>query len=335
MGSVTFAEIRLCHRQSFFSAGNSSPRQNCSTRDLFKSGSVGFNSNRQLWFPSGTLSSSSRGSRGPWKVVMVDRLSQASSRNGARIGGGERENTEGKVRGSKRNVSQSGGDSSTADSSGFIRSKLAVFLSGRGSNFRALHSAALNNSIYGDMTVVISDKPSCKGCDYAREHGLEVLTYPRSKHAEDGLSVEDLVEALRDRGIDYVLLAGYLKLLPPELVHAFPRSILNIHPSLLPSFGGKGYYGMKVHEAVIKSGARFSGATIHFVDEKFDTGPIVAQRIVPVLSDDTPQDLAAKVLTVEQLLYSEVVAALCEDRIFWRDDGVPLIRKSWVEAEYY
>ncbi|KAG6544542.1 hypothetical protein Mapa_013962 [Marchantia paleacea] len=220
---------------------------------------------------------------------------------------------------------------------GFMRLKLAVFLSGGGSNFRALHASTLSNSIYGDFVVVVSDKPACKGCDYAREHNVPVLAFPQSKkHAPEGLSAADLVEAVRKLEVDYVLLAGYLKLIPEELVRAYPRSILNIHPALLPAFGGKGYFGMKVHEAVIKSGARFSGATVHFVDEKYDSGPILAQRIVPVLADDSGHDLAARVLKEEHVLYSEAVAALCEDRVFWREDGVPLIRRSWKgSAEYY
>ncbi|KAF7145618.1 hypothetical protein RHSIM_Rhsim04G0088200 [Rhododendron simsii] len=128
--------------------------------------------------------------------------------------------------------------------------------------------------------------------------------------------------------IDFILLAGYLKLIPVELVRAYPRSILNIHPSLLPAFGGKGYYGMKVHQAVIASGARYSGPTIHFVDEHYDTGRILAQRVVPVLANDTADELAARVLQQEHQLYVEVAEALCEEQIVWREDGVPLIRNK-------
>ncbi|KAH9555592.1 hypothetical protein CY35_08G122900 [Sphagnum magellanicum] len=217
---------------------------------------------------------------------------------------------------------------------GFQRAKLAVFLSGGGSNFRALHAATLQNAIYGDVVLVVSDRPGCKGCEYAQEHKIPILPYPKNKYAQDGISASQLVDSLRHSGVDYILLAGYLKMLPTELVQVFPRAILNIHPALLPSFGGKGFYGMKVHEAVIRSGARYSGATVHFVDEEYDSGPILAQRVVPVLAYDSPSDLAARVLKQEHILYTEAVAALCEDRIFWREDGVPLIRKSWDEAEY-
>ena len=96
--------------------------------------------------------------------------------------------------------------------------------------------------------------------------------------------------------MDYIILAGYMKLIPSELVQCFPRAILNIHPGLLPSFGGKGYYGTRVHKAVIASGARFSGPTVHFIDEEYDTGPILAQAVVPVYPADSPDTLAARVL---------------------------------------
>lgn len=160
--------------------------------------------------------------------------------------------------------------------------------------------------------------------------------------------------------MDIVLLAGYLKLIPAELCRAFKRRMLNIHPGkqsclgglpffcffscwlcgaaetsgrdgcfsyagLLPSFGGKGLYGLRVHQAVLTSGARFSGPTIHFVDEEYDTGPILAQRVVPVSPLDTPEQLAARVLKEEHIVYPEAVAALCDGRVTWREDGVPIM----------
>ncbi|KAH7424659.1 hypothetical protein KP509_11G018400 [Ceratopteris richardii] len=218
---------------------------------------------------------------------------------------------------------------------GFQRKKLAVFVSGGGSNFRALHEACLQNRIFGDCVLVVSDKPDCKACDYAEGNNIPVAQYPYNKALNSGLSPVELVRTLRQFEVDIVILAGYLKLVPAEVIQSFPRAILNIHPALLPAFGGKGFYGRKVHEAVIKSGARYSGPTVHFVDEKYDHGSIVAQRVVPVLAYDTPEDLAARVLKEEHTIYPEVVAAVCEDRIFWREDGVPLIRRSWDEAEYF
>jgi len=150
--------------------------------------------------------------------------------------------------------------------------------------------------------------------------------YPQSKKTGKGLSEEDLVRTLVDEhNVDLVVLAGYLKLIPSGVVGCFKRRILNIHPALLPSFGGKGLYGMNVHRAVVKSGARFSGPTVHFVDEEYDTGPILGQRVVPVSPTDSPEAVAARVLQQEWVLYPEAVAAMCDGRVTWRDDGIPVM----------
>ncbi|VAH11231.1 unnamed protein product [Triticum turgidum subsp. durum] len=194
----------------------------------------------------------------------------------------------------------SGGSGDSSHCSGGVRSRkrLAVFVSGGGSNFRSIHeaTAAGGKASSGDVVALVTDKPGCGGAEYARRSGIPVVLFPRSKSAPEGVPTAQLLNALRDLRVDFVLLAGYLKLIPSELVQAYPRSVLNIHPSLLPAFGGKGYYGLKVHKAVIASGARYSGPTVHFVDEQFDTGRTLAQRVVPVLADDTPEQLAARVL---------------------------------------
>ncbi|KAK9267649.1 hypothetical protein L1049_010080 [Liquidambar formosana] len=186
----------------------------------------------------------------------------------------------------------------------------------------------------GDVVVLVTNKHGCGGAEYARDKDIPVILFPKMKDEPQGLSSSDLVTALRKFKVDIILLAGYLKLLPVELIRAYPRSILNIHPSLLPAFGGKGFYGMKVHKAVIASGARYSGPTIHFVDEHYDTGRILAQRVVPVLANDTANELAARVLCEEHELYVEVTAAVCEERIIWREDGVPLIKSKENPNEY-
>lgn len=214
------------------------------------------------------------------------------------------------------------------------RKKLAVFVSGGGSNFKSIHDACFEGLVHGDIVVLVTNKPDCGGAEYAKNKEIPVVLFPRTKDATDGLSPGDLVAALRSLEVDFILLAGYLKLIPAELIRAYPQSILNIHPSLLPAFGGKGYYGMKVHKAVIASGARYSGPTIHFVDEHYDTGRILAQRVVPVLANDTAEELAARVLHEEHQLYVEVTAALCEERLIWREDGVPLIQNRENPNEY-
>lgn len=217
---------------------------------------------------------------------------------------------------------------------GVRRKNLAVFVSGGGSNFRSIHQAILKGSVQGEIVVLVTNKPGCGGADYARDNNIPVILFSNMKEKPESLSADDLVTTLRRYKVDFILLAGYLKLIPLELVRAYSRSILNIHPSLLPAFGGKGYYGMKVHQAVIASGARYSGPTIHFVDEHYDTGRILAQRVVPVLANDTANELAARVLQQEHQLYVEVAEALCEERIIWREDGVPLIRNKVNPSDY-
>ncbi|OMO64765.1 hypothetical protein COLO4_31868 [Corchorus olitorius] len=215
------------------------------------------------------------------------------------------------------------------------RKRLAVFVSGGGSNFRSIHQACAEGAVNGDVVALVTNKHACGGALYAGDKGIPVVLFPKTKDEPDALSSDDLVNVLRRFEVDFILLAGYLKLIPVELIRAYPRSIFNIHPSLLPAFGGKGYYGLKVHKAVIASGARYSGPTIHFVDEHYDTGRILAQRVVPVRANDTPEELASRVLVEEHKLYVEVTAALCEDRIVWREDGVPLIQSKENPEEYY
>ncbi|KAL1204987.1 Phosphoribosylglycinamide formyltransferase [Cardamine amara subsp. amara] len=219
---------------------------------------------------------------------------------------------------------------------GTKRKKLAVFVSGGGSNFKKIHEGCSVGSVKGDVVLLVTNKKDCGGAEYARSNGIPVLVFPKAKREPcDGLSSTELVGVLREYGVDFVLLAGYLKLIPVELVQAFPKRILNIHPALLPAFGGKGLYGMRVHKAVLASGARYSGPTIHFVDEEYDTGRILAQSAVCVIANDTPEELAQRVLHEEHKLYVEVVAAICEERIKWREDGVPLIQSKEDPDEYY
>lgn len=196
--------------------------------------------------------------------------------------------------------------------------RLAVFVSGGGSNFRAIHQAMLAGEIEGVVGLVVSDKADCPAAAYARDHLIQVYHYP----APDQSPVR-LLKVLNSSAIDFLILAGYLKMVPVEVVRAYPRKILNIHPALLPDFGGKGFYGRRVHEAVLASGAKVSGVSVHFVDEQYDHGATVVQVTVPVEPDDTPETLAARVLEQEHRLYPQVVAALCRGAIDWEADGTP------------
>jgi phosphoribosylglycinamide formyltransferase len=207
--------------------------------------------------------------------------------------------------------------------------KLAVFVSGGGSNMRAIHDACEDGRVRGKIAVVVTNASDCGGANWARERGIPVLIYPPKKSDVGGLTAMELTDALTaTHGAKFVLLAGYLRLIPPELCRAYENRMLNIHPALLPAFGGKGMHGENVHKAVVDSGARFTGPTIHFVNEEFDKGKIVAQAVVPVLADDDYSAVAARVLKQEHALFPKVVAALCDDRVKFRPDGVPYIVDS-------
>jgi phosphoribosylglycinamide formyltransferase-1 len=180
--------------------------------------------------------------------------------------------------------------------------RVAVCISGGGSNLGALLEAfPASNEAGVDIALVLSDRPGAGGLARARQKSVatEVLSDPADS--------ADWLSRLDQHRIDLVVLAGFLKQVPGPVVTAFRDRIINIHPALLPAFGGKGMYGMRVHAAVIASGARESGCTVHVVNEEYDRGPILAQARVPVLPDDTPESLAARVLAAEHRLLPAVV----------------------------
>ena len=191
---------------------------------------------------------------------------------------------------------------------------LAIFVSGKGSNFRAIHRAILNSRLDASIQLLVSSRHDAQALDYAREQ--EIPTF-----IEDALSRKSpdyprlLLDKLARHNVDFIALCGYLKLVPAPVVTAFAGRIVNIHPALLPSFGGKGMYGHHVHEAVIRSGAKLSGATVHLVDEEYDTGPIVYQDIVRIDDADTPETLAAKVLQIEHEIYPKALQLFARHRI--------------------
>ena len=195
--------------------------------------------------------------------------------------------------------------------------RLAVLASGGGSNLQAMldHLAALGNDAPAAVTLVAGDRAEAYALARARERGIAAVHLPRT--APEGL----LEQVLADHDADLVVLAGYLRLIPAPVVRRWAGRILNIHPALLPSFGGHGMYGHRVHEAVLAAGVRLSGATVHFVNEQFDRGAIIAQWPVPVRSDDTPDALARRVLAVEHRLYPWCVAAVARGDVRLGDDG--------------
>ena len=183
-----------------------------------------------------------------------------------------------------------------------MKKRLAILLSGRGSNFVAIADAISSGKLDAEIAVVISDKAHAPGIAIAKERGLQAVVLPSK-----GLGREEydrrLADVIDQNRIDLICLAGFMRLLSPQFVQRFPQKILNIHPSLLPAFPG-----LDVQRQAIDHGVKFSGCTVHFVDEGLDNGPIVQQAVVPVLDHDTAETLAARILVEEHRIYSEAIA---------------------------
>jgi phosphoribosylglycinamide formyltransferase-1 len=192
--------------------------------------------------------------------------------------------------------------------------KLAVLLSGRGSNFEAIHQAIENGALDAQIVCVLSNRPDARGIERARELGLEARVFDHKQYPTRAAHEEDVLRALAEAEPDFIVLAGYMRLLSPAFVAAFPHRIVNIHPSLLPAFPG-----IDAQAQAVAYGVKVSGCTVHFVDENLDAGPILVQRAVPVRDDDTAETLAARILEQEHAAYVEALVALGTKR--WRVEG--------------
>ena len=184
--------------------------------------------------------------------------------------------------------------------------KIGVLISGGGTNLQAVIDGCENKSINGEVRVVISNKENAYGLERARNHNIKAIC----EKDED-----KIIEVLKENEIELVILAGYLKIVSPKLVNEYRNKIINIHPSLIPAFCGKGYYGEKVHQGVIDYGAKVTGATVHFVDEGADTGPIIMQKTVEVKQDDDIKKLAKRVLEVEHEILTKSISMFCENKL--------------------
>ncbi len=196
-----------------------------------------------------------------------------------------------------------------------IRVGVLVSGRGRGTNLQAIIDACERGETAAQVSVVISTNPEAGAVERARRHGIEALIVDPQQFASQENYERELTRLLHERRVDLVCLAGYMRKLSPLFIGAFRNRILNIHPALLPAFGGQGMYGHHVHEAVLESGAKFSGVTVHLVDEEYDHGPIVLQTVVPVHDDDTPDTLAARVLEQEHKLYPQAIRLFAEKRL--------------------
>ncbi len=190
---------------------------------------------------------------------------------------------------------------------------IAVFASGGGTDFQSVIDANEREG-FCKIQYLVASKPNIGAIDRAKAHGIDVLVY--DKEQEDKATFYQRVAAqLKSAGVDYIVLAGWLLVVPASFIGEFEGRIINIHPSLIPSFCGMGYYGIHVHEKAIAYGVKLSGATVHFVEADVDGGAILMQRAVEVLPDDTPQSLQAKILKEEHTMLPACVKLLCEDRV--------------------
>ncbi len=195
--------------------------------------------------------------------------------------------------------------------------RVAVLASGSGTNLQAIldHQASLGGSGSAQVVLVASDRADAGALARARSAEITAIALDRESRANGLLAI------LGAHRVELVVLAGYMRLVPEDVVTHFRGRMLNVHPALLPAFGGTGMYGQRVHAAVIAHGARVSGPTVHFVDARYDEGPIIAQWPVAVLPDDTADTLAARVLEAEHMLYPLVVEAVAAGRVRLGDDG--------------
>ena len=184
--------------------------------------------------------------------------------------------------------------------------KIGVLISGGGTNLQAIIDGCENKSINGEVKVVISNKEEAYGLERARNHKITAMCEKDENK---------IIEILKENEVELVILAGYLKIVSPKLVNEYRNKIINIHPSLIPAFCGKGYYGEKVHQGVIDYGAKVTGATVHFVDEGADTGPIIMQKTVEVKQDDDAKKLAERVLEVEHEILTKSISMFCENKL--------------------
>jgi phosphoribosylglycinamide formyltransferase 1 len=191
--------------------------------------------------------------------------------------------------------------------------RLGILLSGRGSNFEAIAENIQRGRLDAEIAAVISNRAEARGIEIARERGLPALVLP-SKGLERTEYDRRVVAELQNRGVEVVCLAGFMRLLTGEFCRAFPLRALNIHPSLLPAFPG-----LDAQKQALDHGAKISGCTVHFVDERLDGGPIILQAAVPVLDDDTEQTLAARILVEEHRIYSQAIGIILSGR--WRMEG--------------
>lgn len=193
--------------------------------------------------------------------------------------------------------------------------RLAVFASGRGSNFQAILAQINKGIIPATVGLCLTNNPKAGVIDIARENEIQIKICSPKEYPDTHSFNEAILKALIESDIDYIILAGYLKMIGKQIVDRYSNKIINIHPALLPSFGGKGMYGHHVHDAVYDRGVKFSGATVHLVNNEYDAGPIVIQKVVSVADAISAEEIAERVLKIEHEIFPQAVKLLVEERL--------------------
>jgi phosphoribosylglycinamide formyltransferase 1 len=207
---------------------------------------------------------------------------------------------------------------------GISEMNIAVFASGRGSNFQGILHAIDAGILPARVVVLISNKSDAGAVEIARAHNIPTRHLSKKMFSSEEAFADAMLEVLEENHTELIALAGYLKKIPARVIRQYRNRIVNIHPALLPLFGGEGMYGHRVHEAVIGHGEKVSGATVHLVDEEYDRGPIVLQEIVAIAPGETPDTLAAKVLKIEHEIFPLALKAFAEGRV--KIEG----KKAWI-----
>lgn len=202
--------------------------------------------------------------------------------------------------------------------------KIAVFASGSGSDFQSVIDANERDP-FCEISLLVASKEGIYALERAKKHGIDTLVRRKKDFSSLEEMYEDTAKILKERGVDYIVLAGWLSMISENFVRAFPDRIINIHPSLIPSFCGTGFYGINVHRAALEYGVKLSGLTVHFVDEHYDSGAIILQRAVEVKEDDTPESLQARILEEEHKALPEAVRLLTQGRIIKNGRKVTII----------
>ncbi len=207
--------------------------------------------------------------------------------------------------------------------------RIAAFASGSGSNLQSILDAIESKELDAEITVVIASRPNIPVLERAKKYGIPSVVIPRKQFAENIDAFSSAIEkVLIPYDIDVIVLCGFLSFLSASFCRNYRNRILNIHPSLLPAFGGQGAYGTKVHRMALAHGVKISGCTVMFVDEGKDTGPIIIQKAVPVLEDDTEDTLAERVMSAEKVAYPEALRLFGENRLQVLGDRVRILRKD-------